>query len=64
MVGTPKNMVLSGAARRIAASSKRSKTTADAPAARVPNKPGAEAVHVEEGQAQDEAVGRAPRPRP
>ncbi len=39
MVGTPKNMVLSGAAARIAGSSKRSKTTADAPAASVPNKP-------------------------
>ena len=39
MVGTPKNMVLAGAAPRTAASSKRSNTTADAPAASVPNRP-------------------------
>ena len=39
MVGTPKNMVLAGAARRTAASSKRSNTTAEAPAVRVPNSP-------------------------
>ena len=39
MVGTPKNIVLSGAAPRIAGTSKRSRSTADAPAASVPNKP-------------------------
>ena len=39
MVGTPKNMVFSGAAPRTAASSKRSNTVAEAPAARVPNNP-------------------------
>ena len=39
MVGTPKNMVLPGAAPRTADSSKRSNTTADAPAASVPNRP-------------------------
>ncbi len=39
MVGTPKNKVLVGAARRIASSSKRSNTRAEAPAASVPNSP-------------------------
>ena len=39
MVGTPKKRVPFGAARRIASSSKRSNTTAEAPAVSVPNKP-------------------------
>ena len=62
MVGTPKNMVLAEAARRTAVSSKRSNTDGGGARREGAEQSGAEAMHMEERQAEHETVLGGPSP--
>ena len=62
MVGTPKNMVLLGTVRGRQSTANRSEDESRCAGGERPEEPGAQPVHVEEGERQDEMVTGFPAP--